>query len=176
MRHTGGAGEIDVYKDGIYMNGLISSGVIVTFIVIALAVVPLIGLWSWWNSKRAKQPSVVRALQASIRPLAWLVTVFAWLAMEGLFSEEIRGVDSILGDSWHVPVQNGYTLYSIDRSGEGGLQKDGGSIVVEDITNLIGTGSLVVGIKTDSSAFSLDTQNGTVKSYKDIRDFDVRNS
>lgn len=139
------------------------------FVAIALLVAPVLGLWSWLNSKRVQQPSVLRALKASLLPFAWIFTGIAWFVIQGLLCE-VRGVDPGLGDYWLVPVQDGYYFCMIDVTDEGHLARDGCSGVspVDGINKLAESGNFIVGTKADTSAFSLNTRNGIVKHYRDI--------
>jgi hypothetical protein len=149
---------------------------IIFFGILGLPIFFIAGFWSWRNSKRFGQPSKSRAVFASLLPFVWIVTGLVWFIIQGIFNEVVRGVDVGLGDGWQVPIRNRYYFCMIDVHDEGSLMKDGctGVAPISGINKLSETDNFVVGTKTDSKAFSLNTQNGEIEDYRDITELKSR--
>ena len=149
---------------------------VILFGILGLPIAFISGFWHWQNSKRLGRPSKSRALAASLLPFVWIVSGLLWFSAQGIFNEEVRGIDSGLGDVWQVPIRNNYYFCMIDVTDDGSLMKDGctGVPLISGINKLSETGDLVVGAKTDSKAFSLNTQTGVIEDYRDTSELHSR--
>jgi hypothetical protein len=67
----------------------------------------VLGLWSWWNQRRAVgRGGVLKPAAAAALP--FLLLGYGGVAFTGyaIWCEAIRDVDPGLGDAWRVPVGN----------------------------------------------------------------------
>jgi len=103
---------------------------------------------------------------------------FVALISYGIWCEEVRRVDiGITGDSWVVPVGNGYSLIMVDQTDHASLEKDGSAIVGRDssgrnttlsgITDISSENGKVTG-KDGNGFFVLDINSARVSRYQDL--------
>ncbi|MBX7184669.1 MAG: hypothetical protein K1Y01_05925 [Vicinamibacteria bacterium] len=113
--------------------------------------------WSWRNSRHGALPWKARALVAGALPYALIAVGLAWFIGYAIIAGSL-GMDPGLGDSWSVPLTNGYFFCMIDVPDKGYLMKDGcsGSPPVDGITRLAQCGNFVTG-SNGSATFLFDT-------------------
>jgi hypothetical protein len=124
--------------------------------------------WSWRNGCRANSASKGRAFAAGLLPFILIPLGLAWFFAYAAYSWSVRKVDPGLGDSWAVPLRNGYFFCMIDVTDHGYLMKDGcsGAPPVHGITQLAEVGDVIVGHA--QGAFVFDTKTDSLKSYPDL--------
>ena len=129
------------------------------------------GLWIWRRIKQRHQG------RGNFRIGRTLVLFFVLLMyggvsfiIYGIWCETVRHVDAGIGDSWEVPVGNGYFFCMIDVTESGYLMQGGcsGEPLIDNITNLAADGDRIVGITGSNGAFVFDTQSRAVRTFPDI--------
>jgi hypothetical protein len=116
----------------------------------------VLGLWSWWNQRRAfGRAGIFKAVAAAALPFLLLGCVGAAFAGYAIWCEAVRHVDPGIGDGWRVPVGNDLYFCMIDVPDDGYLLKGGcsGAPIVHGITELAAAGDLVVGLSESSRPF-----------------------
>jgi ABC-type dipeptide/oligopeptide/nickel transport system permease component len=83
--------------------------------VIAMPFSIALGLWSWWNERRAHRRGwVFKAVVAAALPFILLAYAGAAFGVYAIWCEAVRNVDAGIGDGCRVPVTNDYYFCMID--------------------------------------------------------------
>jgi hypothetical protein len=138
---------------------------LIWIVLCGMAAVPMgaaLGYWSWRNGRRARTVSLRRALSAALLPFIWIPLGLAWFAAYAVYCEGVRGVDPGLGDSFRVPLANGYAFCMIDAPDHAYIAKGtcNGTMLVDGIRQVAMIGDLVAGASVESPGFVLDTRTG----------------
>jgi len=131
----------------------------------------VLGLWSWWNHRRAfGRPGIFKAVAAAVLPFLLLGYAGAAFAGYAIWCEAVRGVDPGIGDGWQVPVGNDHYFCMIDVPDDGYLLKGGcsGAPIVHGITELAAAGDRMVGNSESSGPFVLDTRTGELQTFASV--------
>ena len=141
--------------------------------VVAVPVSIALGLWSWWNERRAHGRGwIFKALIAAVLPFILLGYAGAAFGVYAIWCEAVRDVDAGTGDVWRVPVANDHYFCMIDVPDDGYLLKGGctGSPIVDGITELAVAGDLVLGTSKSSGTFVFNTRTGAMQSGASLDD------
>ena len=132
---------------------------IALFSCAGIPVAGVLAWWSWRNSRRLVGPWKARAFAAGSLPFVLIGVGLVWFMGYAIVAGQL-GMDPGLGDSWSVPLTNGYFFCMIDVPDKGYLMKGGcsGSPPVDDITHLAQCGSVIAG-SNDSGPFLFDTSS-----------------
>ena len=83
----------------------------------------------------------------------------------GIYCEAVRGVDPGIGDSWRVPLKNGYELVMIDTPEQAFVVTPGGGQAHHDFTR-IGTTDRFVVVEQGGHFFLMDARSGNESSLR----------
>ena len=137
----------------------------------AVVAAVVLGLWSWWNHRRAfGRAGIFTAGAAAALPFLLLGYGGAAFAGYAIWCEAVRHVDPGIGDVWRVPVGNDLSFCMIDVPDDGYLLKGGcsGAPIVHGITELAAAGDRVIGISESSGPFVLDTRTGELQTFASV--------
>jgi hypothetical protein len=150
--------------------GLVLLFWIIFFGCAGLPVAVGLAYWSWRNGRRANSASKARAFAAGLLPFILIALGLIWFFAYAAYSWSVRKVDPGLGDTWAVPLRNGYFFCMIDVTEHGYLMKGGcsGAPPVHSITALAEVGDAIVGSSAQSGAFVFDTRTDGLKRYPDV--------
>jgi hypothetical protein len=136
---------------------------IVIFIASAGAAVILAGLVFWIERRRGRVRKRWLAA-AAVFPFLMMVYAGGAFAAYAVWCEVVRDVDPGIGDSWRVPLGNGYSLTMIDTSEQAFIRGPRGEQSHFGLTR-IGSGRDVVAGEAESSFFLVNVRQHTDTSF-----------
>ena len=138
-------------------------------VLIVVAGLCAAGISVWASNRRPpSQGEPVHVAKAAALP--FVILVYGAVAFIGYsyWCEEVRQVDIGIGDSWKVPIANGYFFCMLDVPDRGAVMQGGcsGGFLVEDITAVAAVGDTLVGV-SKGRGFTFDTLTGHFQEFPD---------
>lgn len=116
-----------------------------------------------------------RLLFTSLAPFVLLYTLYICALIGSIIVSQNKKVDIGIGDSWYVPLENGYQLLFIDLTEQAFIEKNS-ELIISEIEQIEENKNWILGKTYSNGYFCYNTKTNELKNFNNENELTVYNS